>query len=77
MKALFLLGVLTAPMLLTGCYYDTAVYHRPTRSVVVVNNPPPRRNVVVVSSRPRRVYYTDRRGRWYWHNHRRVYVSYF
>jgi hypothetical protein len=78
MKALFLLPVLAAPMLMTGCYYDTVVYHRPARTSVVVVNPPPTRRVVVVSSPPRGVvFYTNRWGRYYWHGHRRVYVTRF
>jgi hypothetical protein len=88
MKSLFLLAVVALPTVITGCVPPPP----PPRRVayverdVIVGRPHPRRDVVVVEPRPfygrRDVevdvrYYSDRRGRYYWQNGRRIYVSYY
>jgi len=86
MKSLFLLAVVALPVVITGCVPPPP----PPRRVayvehdVVIGRPHPRRDVVVVEPRPfygrpgvEVVYYSDRRGRYYWQNGRRIYVSYY
>ena len=70
MKPLFLLAVVTAPLLMTSCVVERDVYyhrHHPYR--------PYAREVVVEPAPHGVVYYNDHRGRYYWRQNRRVYVT--
>jgi hypothetical protein len=90
MKALFLLSVVSVPLLFSGCYATVVEHPHPHRTAyverdVVVTRPyrrPYRRETVIVEPRPyyapdvRVRYYSDARGRYYFRNGRRIYVSY-
>jgi len=83
MKTLALLPLIAAPLFMSACT-TTVVERPPARGTVVVERGgyyhrpyrPYRRDVVVYEGGPRDVvYYNDHHGRYYWHGHRRVYVT--
>ena len=73
MKPLLLLAVAAASTLMSACVVEHDVYVRRP-----YHHYHPYRREVVVETAPRGVvYYNDVRGRYYWRNHRRVYVNYY